>query len=170
MIHLACQDEAEYDPWRHYGQSKLANALFAYELNRRLSKTGVTAAACHPGWVASRLFKHLSDPSVGMPILGLPLPGFLVDIAISILALTPKNGALTPLFLAVADTTDPSTEAPTGFFYPIARKGSPTNDLATDPALAKRLWSVSEKLVSAALGTAEEPIVYKKSSKADGRR
>jgi NAD(P)-dependent dehydrogenase (short-subunit alcohol dehydrogenase family) len=46
------QSERHYDPERAYSQSKLANLLFTYELDRRLRVAGarVTALACHPGW------------------------------------------------------------------------------------------------------------------------
>ena len=46
-----------YGRWRAYGQSKLANLLFAYELQRRLEKkeVGVISVACHPGYAATEL-------------------------------------------------------------------------------------------------------------------
>jgi len=56
------QAERHYDPARAYGQSKLANLLFTYELDRRLRATGsnVTALACHPGVVPTALFVNNS--------------------------------------------------------------------------------------------------------------
>ena len=45
------QLKSGYSPWKAYGQSKLANVLFASELGRRLEGTGVTTYAVHPGWV-----------------------------------------------------------------------------------------------------------------------
>src|SRR5437660_3292342 len=46
-----------YKPWRAYAQSKLANLLCAYELQRRLAAAGATALSvgCHPGWTATNL-------------------------------------------------------------------------------------------------------------------
>jgi NAD(P)-dependent dehydrogenase (short-subunit alcohol dehydrogenase family) len=58
------QSERSYDPDRAYGQSKLANLLFTYELDRRLRAAGSTMAAlaCHPGVVYTDLFTHRSRP------------------------------------------------------------------------------------------------------------
>ncbi len=50
--------ERDYDPNRAYGQSKLANALFALELARRLEGSAATANALHPGYVDTKLFRH----------------------------------------------------------------------------------------------------------------
>jgi NAD(P)-dependent dehydrogenase (short-subunit alcohol dehydrogenase family) len=54
------QSERSYQPDRAYGQSKLANLLFTYELDRRLRAAGsrVTALACHPGVVYTDLFAN----------------------------------------------------------------------------------------------------------------
>jgi NAD(P)-dependent dehydrogenase (short-subunit alcohol dehydrogenase family) len=54
------QSERGYDPDQAYGQSKLANLLFTYELDRRLRAAGaaVTALACHPGVVYTDLFAN----------------------------------------------------------------------------------------------------------------
>ena len=49
-----------YTPWGAYGQSKLANLLFAYELDRRCRAKGlsVVANALHPGVVNTELFRY----------------------------------------------------------------------------------------------------------------
>ncbi len=54
------QSERRYDPERAYSQSKLANLLFTYELDRRLRAAGasVAALACHPGVVYTDLFAN----------------------------------------------------------------------------------------------------------------
>jgi NAD(P)-dependent dehydrogenase (short-subunit alcohol dehydrogenase family) len=49
-----------YRAWAAYGQSKLANLLFAYELQRRLEAAGSTtrSVAAHPGWARTELQRH----------------------------------------------------------------------------------------------------------------
>ncbi|MFC6726947.1 SDR family NAD(P)-dependent oxidoreductase, partial [Halobium palmae] len=52
------QGERGYDKWEAYGQSKLANVLFGYELDRRLDAAGVVnvgSVVCHPGYAATNL-------------------------------------------------------------------------------------------------------------------
>jgi NAD(P)-dependent dehydrogenase (short-subunit alcohol dehydrogenase family) len=56
--------EKHYRPLAAYGQSKLANILFAVGLARRLTGTTATANALHPGVIATNLGRHLS------PVLG----------------------------------------------------------------------------------------------------
>ena len=60
------QSEKEYDPWKAYGQSKLANVLFTRELSRRLSTstdcTGVWTASVHPGVVRTELGRNFFIP------------------------------------------------------------------------------------------------------------
>ena len=53
-----------YQPWRAYGQSKLANLLFTLELERRLTAAGSTvrALAAHPGYAATNLQSHSANP------------------------------------------------------------------------------------------------------------
>jgi len=58
------QLKANYNGWRAYGQSKLANILFTLELARRLDGTGVTANALHPGFVASNFGKNNGSPGL----------------------------------------------------------------------------------------------------------
>ncbi|MBV9509054.1 MAG: SDR family NAD(P)-dependent oxidoreductase [Caulobacteraceae bacterium] len=50
-----------YDKWQAYGQSKTANALFALELDRRLSGRGVHAYSVHPGGIRTELGRHFTD-------------------------------------------------------------------------------------------------------------
>src|SRR5262249_61824050 len=51
--------ENGYNGWKAYGQSKLANVLFTYELARRLIGTGVTANCMHPGVVGTDFFNKI---------------------------------------------------------------------------------------------------------------
>src|SRR6185369_3724090 len=52
--------EKSYRPWKAYGQSKLANLLFARSLARRLAGTSQTANALHPGVIATNLGRHMN--------------------------------------------------------------------------------------------------------------
>ena len=73
QIDLTNLDGAKgFDQWRFYGQSKLANLLFALELDRRLRAAGSTVAsmACHPGIAASDLFRALKGASIIGPVAG----------------------------------------------------------------------------------------------------
>eukprot|EP01050_Picozoa_sp_SAG11_P009886 SAG11_NODE_964_length_6369_cov_7.399362_2_plen_385_part_00 len=160
----AINDEAEYDPWQHYGQSKLCNAAFSAELARRLERSGhgqeVLVNSCHPGWVATPLFRHVS---YNWPIVPQPL----FELANSILALPAAAAALTPLHLAA----DPALQSSGGYYEAIARPATPSA-YATDEALGKRLWSLSERIVAEATEPQDPDrfFVGKKSSKPDGRK
>ncbi|MGM0717833.1 MAG: oxidoreductase, partial [Halobacteriota archaeon] len=54
MVFDDLHGESDYDKWDAYAQSKLANLLFAYELDRRYGDV-LTSVACHPGWAATNL-------------------------------------------------------------------------------------------------------------------
>jgi retinol dehydrogenase 14 len=123
------QGERGYDAIRAYGQSKLANILFTYELSRRLRGTGVTANCLHPGVIGTKL---LAD-YMGVPVAG----GALA----STFGASPEEGADTILFLA----SSPEVEGVSGkyFEHRLPRRSSPQS---YDEAAARRLWQVSEQL------------------------
>jgi len=122
-----------------YAQSKLANLLFAYELQRRLAAGGAKtiSVAAHPGGARSELNRHMPWVFRG-PSWGLARP-----ITHSV-----EAGAL-PLVRAALDP-----EACGGEYYaPAGRlefKGAPvrrkSSDASHDAELAGRLWAVSEQL------------------------
>jgi len=133
--------EKRYDPWKAYGQSKLANLMFALELQRRLSAQGATtqALAAHPGASSTGLF---STPGAGFVKRFLtPLLGFMFQPA--------SHGAWPLLYAATAAEAQPGGYyGPNGFKE---MKGFPAPALivkqAQDQAAARRLWEVSEALV-----------------------
>ena len=128
-----------YDRVASYGQSKLANLMFAYDLQRRLAaaKAETIAVAAHPGVAATELVRHV--PGAGLPGVNW-LSGRLLN--------TSELGALATLRAA----TDPAVQGgqyygPDGFKelrgYPVLVTSSPQSH---DTALQGRLWSVSEEL------------------------
>jgi NAD(P)-dependent dehydrogenase (short-subunit alcohol dehydrogenase family) len=121
-----------------YGQSKLANLLFTLELERRLIADGspVRALAAHPGYAATNLqsgFGRVGDR--------------VARLANRLFAQSDEQGALPTLYAAVADLPGNSYVGPDGRSE---LRGSPSlvgrSAAASDPDLAKRLWSVSEDL------------------------
>ncbi|MEM6456985.1 MAG: oxidoreductase, partial [Acidobacteriota bacterium] len=126
--------EKRYRPWEAYGQSKLANLLFTYELQRRLEARGdgVVALAAHPGWTAT----NLQANSLAMRVLN---PAF---------AMQPEGGAMPTLRAA----TDPDARGGT-YYGPrscFEMRGTPrrvrSNRRSHDRTTAARLWTTSETL------------------------
>lgn len=133
------QSERSYNRVRAYGQSKLANLLFTFELNRRLSAKGAPtiAVAAHPGGSNTELTRNL------WPVLRLP-----IQLAWGLLAQSAEMGALPTLRAA----TDPAVRG--GQYYGPdgigEQRGHPklvgSTARARDEAVARRLWTVSEEL------------------------
>jgi NAD(P)-dependent dehydrogenase (short-subunit alcohol dehydrogenase family) len=121
-----------YDGWRAYGQSKLANIVFTYELARRLAGTGVTANCLHPGVVASN-FGSAGPVMIRLGVkLGRP---FMKSSA---------RGAATSIYLA----SSPEVDDVSGEYF-VNRRPARSNDESYDAAVAARLWTVSEELTAA---------------------
>jgi NAD(P)-dependent dehydrogenase (short-subunit alcohol dehydrogenase family) len=130
------QWELGYNRFRAYGQSKLANLLFTYELQRRLHGTDTLAVAAHPGGSNTELMRNL--PRLVQPLTALARPLFQgADM-----------GALPTLRAA----TDPNVLGgqyfgPDGF---AEQRGYATlvssNAASHDVDAARRLWTVSEEL------------------------
>lgn len=123
-----------YTPWAAYGQSKIANLLFAKELSRRLSTTKKTANACHPGVINTNLFRHL-NPFVRAT---------LGTIAEQLVFKSIPQGAATECYLAV----HPAAASITGAYFSHCNVAQCRAD-AADPALAKKLWERTEQIVAA---------------------
>jgi NAD(P)-dependent dehydrogenase (short-subunit alcohol dehydrogenase family) len=115
---------------RAYGQSKLANILFARELAQRIKSRGITVNCCHPGAVATSMgIDRITG--FGKSLTGLLKPFFL----------TPEEGARTAIYLA----TNPEGGKVTGkYFYRC--QITKTSKLAKNRTLAKQLFELSEKI------------------------
>jgi WW domain-containing oxidoreductase len=121
-----------YGPWRSYGQSKIANLLFAKQLARRLAGTGQTANAVHPGVIATNLSRHMNA-----------VAGFLYGAVGPLFLKTVAQGAATEVFVA----TSPTIAGVSGQYFADSNIAEPRAD-ANDEAIAERLWEVSETIVA----------------------
>ncbi|CCK29133.1 light-dependent protochlorophyllide reductase [Streptomyces davaonensis JCM 4913] len=131
--------DANYDPRRAYGQSKLANLLFTLELQRRLTNSGsrACALAAHPGYSATNLQSHAASP----------VARFGMRLSNRFAAQSDRAGCLPTLYAATQDLPGASYVGPDGWGE---WRGGPTlvsrSRAASDPAVARRLWAVSEEL------------------------
>ena len=139
------QWERDYSRVRAYGQSKLANLMFTYELQRRLTGTGTIAVAAHPGGSRTELTRNLP-----------PLVGAASKL-LEPLFQDPDMGALPTLRAA----TDPGVlggqyYGPDGFGE---QRGHPkvvaSSEASHDTDAQRRLWTVSEELTGG-----DVPIVW----------
>ncbi|MFN2201066.1 MAG: oxidoreductase [Caldilineaceae bacterium] len=135
--------EEEYSRWGAYGQSKLANVFFTFELQKRLSAAGYDTIAntSHPGFVISNLQSNSVEQS------GTKVEGVLYKIAGPFLAQDISMGVLPMLYAMTAE------EAKGGALYGPRRfrmRGYPAeqkaNDEAYDADALRRFWEVSEEL------------------------
>jgi NAD(P)-dependent dehydrogenase (short-subunit alcohol dehydrogenase family) len=123
------QGARRYGAMRAYGQSKLANVLFTYELARRLEGSGVTANCLHPGVVATG-FGHNN-------------PGWL-KLGVTIMrpfVLDAQRGAETSIYLAAS----PEVRGVTGKYFEKCKEVR-SSAASYDPAAAARLWEMSEEM------------------------
>lgn len=141
--------EKRYRPWGAYAQSKLANLLFAFELQRRLDAHGLPVAsyAAHPGYAATNL------QSVGPRMRGSGVGERLASWSGALLAQPAAMGALPTLYAATAPGLAPASYVgPDGF---LEQRGHPTLvstiPAARDESLAAELWARSEELTGVRL-------------------
>ena len=139
------QAERAYRPWPAYEQSKLANAMFVLELDRRLRAAGldVVSAGAHPGFASTNL--QVTGPRSG----GGGLTALGMGLATRLFAQPARDGALPVLYAATApDVHGGEYFGPDG---PGEMRGHhpklvPFSRAAHDEAAAARLWTVSEEL------------------------
>jgi NAD(P)-dependent dehydrogenase (short-subunit alcohol dehydrogenase family) len=124
------QNEKRYSGWVAYGQSKLANIYFTYELARRLEGTGVTANCLHPGFVASRF----GDNNGGWL-------KFAIGLAKSFAAISEDDGAKTSVYLA----SSPEVASVNGKYFDKSKAVS-SSPVSYDETVARELWRLSERL------------------------
>ena len=136
------QKERRYVPWEAYGASKLANILFARELDRRARKTGLPliSVAVHPGVSRTNIFEN--GPGTAN------LKAKIVQLLAPIMTQSDAMGALPIVYAGtMADVRGGEYLGPDGLGE---LKGSPTRVKPRSNALltadGERLWKVSEQL------------------------
>ncbi|MBO1752828.1 SDR family NAD(P)-dependent oxidoreductase [Actinotalea sp. BY-33] len=129
-------NERGYSPNKAYGDGKLANILFTKELHRRHGAEGISAAAFHPGTVATNF--AADSTSIMRWVYRTPLRHLVLT--------SPEAGADTLLWLARGI---PGHDWAPGEYYE-KRRPTRTNPQADDGALAAALWEESARLVGLA--------------------
>lgn len=133
-----------YQRWGAYGQSKLANLLFTFELSRRST---LTAVAAHPGYASTNLQSHTESPQ-----------DFVMMLGNQLVAQSAAMGALPTLYAATADVPSGSFAGPRGF---LEIRGHPklvgSSRAARDPETAAGLWELSEELTGVRYKFAQAP-------------
>jgi len=133
-----------YRKWQAYGQSKLANLLFTYELQRRFEAAGARqiAVACHPGYAATNL------QAAGPRMAGSSVMESITDLGNRVFAQSAAMGALPTLYAATApDVRGGDYIGPDGLgeLWGPPKKVS-SNARSHDAEAARKLWEVSQTL------------------------
>ena len=134
--------EKSFRPFKAYGQSKLANVLFAKELSKKLAPYGITVNSCHPGAVATNMGVN-RETGFGRGITKLLKPFFR----------SPEEGAATAVYLATA----PSVEEITGEYFYDGKPGKVSRK-AWDEELSKKLFQWTEDFTGVYFKEIEEKL------------
>jgi NAD(P)-dependent dehydrogenase (short-subunit alcohol dehydrogenase family) len=130
--------EENYDKWGAYARSKLANLLFAYELDRRYGDE-VTSVGCHPGYAATNLQYR------GPEAEGSRVRMAVMKVANAVVAQSARAGALPMLYAVTADDVEGGDYVGPGGL--LKMRGAPEKQRSAgqsyDEETAERLWSVS---------------------------
>ncbi len=120
--------ERDYQPWKMYGQSKLANILFARHLAERLAGSSRTANALHPGVIRTNLVRHIEDPDAMLGTMKLK---------------SIPQGAATQCLVAA----HPELSNISGKYFSDCQV-TDTHPRADDAALGAQLWARSEEIAA----------------------
>lgn len=124
----------KYALFKAYANSKLANVLFTYELERRLNgaeDSGITVNALHPGVVRTNIWGGM-----------IPLVGPIIKFVGRFTMRSPEEGAATSIYLA----SSPEVEGVSGKYFVDCAEKYPSR-VAQDEEFARKLWEVSEGLL-----------------------
>ncbi len=124
--------QRDYAAWKAYGQSKIANLLFAKELARRLEGTKKTVNAVHPGVIQTNLSRHMN-----------PVAQFFFGFGEHLVLKNVGQGAATQCYVAV----HPGAATVSGRYFADCNVAEPRKE-GSDAATAKKLWEASEEIVA----------------------
>ena len=129
--------EKDYNDWRMYGRSKLANILFAKSLNKRFEGTNKRANSVHPGVIKTNLGRYVPDRAAMYERIQRTIP-----------LKTIPQGTATQLLVA----THPDLEGVGGHYFSDCQiaKSIPQG---RDDVLAEDLWRVTETIIEGILYT-----------------
>jgi NAD(P)-dependent dehydrogenase (short-subunit alcohol dehydrogenase family) len=136
------QAEQKYQSWPAYQQSKLANLLFTFELQRRSDACGwrLLSNAAHPGFARTDLIPNGPGTS--------GVKGLMIRLVLSIMSQSAAAGALPTLFAATSPQAEPEGYYGPNGFHELKGPVGPAKIMpqAQDQAVARKLWEVSERL------------------------
>lgn len=136
--------EENYSPQQVYSDSKLANLLFAYELDRKIRREGldIESIGCHPGYAATNLQKRGPEKS------GNRIKKFAMKVANKVVAQSSKKGALPMMYAAVSEESEGGDYIGPGGLGNM--RGLPeiqeSSEASYETSTAEELWAVSEEL------------------------
>ena len=131
---------SDYEDGLAYGQSKLANVMYARELSKALNGTDISVYSLHPGIILTELGRYM-EPELQKDVDGLGVIGSsfvkVFGALFQAANFDSKGGALTQLHLAVEEE---SKLVNGGFYHPIGRHTDPSHPQALNETLASVLW------------------------------
>ena len=127
-------EQRKFHGFRSYGDSKLMNLMFARELHRRYSKSGIVANALHPGIIPTELAR---DQNLLGMLLGLLAVPFMKSV---------RQGAATTVYVA----TSPDYGLRGGLYFSDCGEKSPHHKLALDDRVCRDVWQRSCELTGLA--------------------
>jgi NAD(P)-dependent dehydrogenase (short-subunit alcohol dehydrogenase family) len=144
----------KYSRWGAYGQSKFANVLFTFELQRRLAASGANTLSltAHPGYASTNLQNTSASASGNL------MERLFYPLGNQVFAQSSAMGALPQLYAATAPGVKRGEfYGPRFFFrgYPVVAKAVAS---AYNEASARRLWNLSEELTGVHYNFQQEPV------------
>lgn len=126
------QLERNYSARKAYGNSKLFNIMFTHQLNEELKDKEITTYCLHPGVVNTKIASKSDSLFATLFNLG------------RLFMISPEKGAETILYLC----KESGIEKYSGRYFIKSKLAKPSNKVATDNALCKELWEISEKILN----------------------